>query len=214
MRHPVRAVLTTAGAAALAIGLGATASLAITTSTWTVSPGGSWSGVKSGNLTLTDTISGMKLVCTHTNSAGTFTTGTGLSGTGIGTVTSLHITKCTGPASAVFIVRAKNFPWTINADSYNPAVTSGTMTGHLVGIHATISGTGCTAVLDGTSAFASNGTTQIHYHNSLAKLKVRAEGSNLHLYNVVGCTGVFTSGDAVTISGAYKLTPAQTISSP
>jgi hypothetical protein len=204
----------TAGAAALAIGLGATASLATTTSTWTVTPGGSWTGVKSGDFTLTDTTSNMAIVCVHTKAAGTLTSGTGLSGTGIGSISSIAISRCKGPGSAVFKVHGRNLPWSISANSYNPAITNGTTTGTLSGIHFVILGTGCTAVVDGTSASAKDGATEIHYHNSLAKLKIRTEASNLHLYNVVGCTGVFTGGDAVTISAAYKLTPTHTISSP
>jgi len=37
---------------------------------------------------------------------------------------------------------------------------------------------------------------QIRYHNSLAKLKIRTEGSNLHFYNVTGCADLINSGDA------------------
>lgn len=214
MRHRMRAVFMTAAASALAISLGTTASFASTASTWTVSPGGSWTGVMSGTFTLMDTTNGKSLGCGHTKSAGTFRPGTGLSGTGIGTITSLAFTKCTGPRRLAFTVAGKNFPWSISADSYDPAITNGTTTGTLSGIHARLTATGCTAVVDGTRAFADDGATQIHYHNSLAKLKIRPAASTLHVYKVVGCTGLFTSGDAVTFSSAYILTPAQTITSP
>jgi len=47
---------------------------------------------------------------------------------------------------------------------------------------------------------------QIRYHNSLAKLKIRTEGSNLHFYNVTGCAGLINSGDAITVASAYLVT--------
>lgn len=50
--------------------------------------------------------------------------------------------------------------------------------------------------MDGTGAAADNGIMQIRYHNSLAKLKIRTEGSNLHFYNVTGCADLINSGDA------------------
>jgi len=60
--------------------------------------------------------------------------------------------------------------------------------------------------VDGTGAAADNGIMQIRYHNSLAKLKIRTEGSNLHFYNVTGCAGLINSGDAITVASAYLVT--------
>jgi len=47
---------------------------------------------------------------------------------------------------------------------------------------------------------------QMRYHNSLAKLKIRTGGSNLHFYNLTGCAGLINSGDAITVASAYLVT--------
>jgi hypothetical protein len=201
-------------AAVLGAGLGTAPSLAATATTWTVSPGGFYTGVESGHFTLLDTVTGNSLVCANTHVAGTFKSGTGLPGAHIGTITRLQLSNCTGPGGLTVTITASHLPWTLSAVSYNPAITSGLTTGTVSGIHATVSGTNCQAVADGTSATANDGQTEIHYHNSLAKLKIRTEGSSLHFYGVSGCGGLFGSGDAITFASAYILTPAQTITQP
>jgi hypothetical protein len=81
-------------------------------------------------------------------------------------------------------------------------------------IHATLAGKSCHATVDGTSATANDGQTQIHFHNSLDKLKIRTQFSNLHRYDVTACPSWMKTGNAVAISVAYRLTPAQTITHP
>ena len=50
--------------------------------------------------------------------------------------------------------------------------------------------------------------------NSAGKLTLVTSGGSLHIYNVSGCFGLINSGDAATFSGAYSLSPKQTITSP
>jgi hypothetical protein len=204
-------MLLTAGTAALAVGLSATSSFATTATTWKISPGGTVTLVKSGHFTLHDITTGHSLVCVHTRGAGRFKSGRGLPGAHIGSVTALSFSGCTGPGGPTFTMTPRHLPWTLNADTYNPAITAGLTTGTITGIHATLSGTRCRATVDGTSAVADNGSTQIHYHNSLAKLKIRTQHSNLHFYRVSGCRGLIKSGDAITFSIAYLVAPKQTI---
>jgi hypothetical protein len=72
----------------------------------------------------------------------------------------------------------------------------------------------CSFVVDGTGATSNNGLVKIKYTNGTHVLKILATGGNLHLYNVSGCLGLVSSGDAGSISGSYKVSPAQTITSP
>jgi hypothetical protein len=211
MGKRIGAIVMTVGTAALAAGLSAAPSFAATATTWSVSPGGTVKLIPSGRFTLTDTVSGKSLVCGHTNGSATFKSGRGLSGAGIGSITALTFASCTGPNAQAFTVKAGHLPWKLNAQTYNPAITGGLTTGTVTGIHATLSASGCHATVDGTSATAGNGKTQIHYHNSLAKLKIRTDGSNLHAYNASGCAGLIKSGDAITFSIAYIVSPAQKI---
>lgn len=204
-------MLLTAGAVALVAGLSAAPSLAATATTWKVSPGGSVTLVKSGQFTLADITTGNSLVCAHTKGTGQFKSGSGLPGARIGSITALSLTDCTGPGGLTFTIRLGHLPWTLNADTYDPAITDGLTTGTISGIHAAVSGTNCHATVDGTSATADNGQTQIHYHNNLAKLKIRTQDSNLHFYHVTGCGGLIKSRDAITFSSAYLASPKQTI---
>jgi hypothetical protein len=201
-------VLFIGAATAGVIGLSAAPAVA---ATWTVKPGGSVAAT-SGKATLTDTHSGVSLSCASSKGAGTVKSGSGLSGTGIGSITSLAFTSCTGPAGLTFTVTNSHFPWSLNAVSFNS--TSGVTTGTLTGIHATLTGPSCSAVVDGTGATADNGMVSVTYTNSTGALKVLTTGGNLHIYSVSGCFGLIHSGDPATFSGTYAVSPKQTITSP
>lgn len=142
MRVRIGAVLLAGGAAALTVGLSVTASGAATTTTWTVKPGGSVSGV-ARNVTMTDTATGSVLTCKTMTAKGTAKPGKGLPGAGIAKITSVTFTSCVGPDSLKFTVTAGHLPWELNAKSYNAStgVTKGTITGAV----ASLSGNGCTA---------------------------------------------------------------------
>jgi hypothetical protein len=211
MGRRMGSMIAMAGAVALVAGLNAAPSLATTATTWKVSPGGSVTLAKSGNFTVHDVTTGHSLACGHTTGTGRFKSGSGLPGAGIGSITALSMSDCTGPGGQPTTVTLSHLPWTLNADSYNPAITAGLTTGTISGIHAAFSRPGCSATIDGTSATADNGRTQIHYHNSLAKLKIRTQDSNLHFYNVHGCGGLINSGDPITLAIAYLVSPTQTI---
>ena len=79
-----RLVLTGAAAAALVIGVGTGAALAVN-ATWTVHPGGNISF--SGNGQVKDTATGTIAKCTSIKLSGTLKKGAGLSGKGLGTIT-------------------------------------------------------------------------------------------------------------------------------
>ncbi len=211
MRKRIVTLLAAGGAAALAVGLTATPSFATAVTTWTVSPGGTIS--VSGSAQVKDTTTGTIAKCTSLKLGGTLKSGTGLSGAGVGSITSASFTGCTIGAIAVTVaIGPGSLPWKFNALSYN--ATSGVTTGSLQRIDLRASATGCTAALDGTALGANNGKTKFTYTNSTGKLKLLGSGGNLHTWGVVGCFGLVNNGDPEHASGSGLLTPKQTIHSP
>jgi uncharacterized repeat protein (TIGR01451 family) len=180
-----------------------------TAPTWTVKPGGSVKA-SSGGLTLQDTKTGTVITCKPSDASGTLQSGTGLSGTGIGSIKTMSLGTCTGPAGLALKPAANALPWAVNALSYNGGVTTGTITG----IDASLSGTGCSATLDGTAAGADNGQVDVSYANSNGTMQLLASGGNLTFSDVQGCLGLINSGDAATLTGSYTMSPKQLITSP
>jgi len=199
-----------AGVLALSAGSALAATNTGITATWTVKPGGAITA-KAGKTTLTDKSTGSQLSCTSSSGAGTVKKGSGLSGTGIGSITALSFTSCTGPLGLTFTVKTTHFPWHLNAKTFNS--TTGVTSGTITGIHASLTGPGCSAVVDGTGATANNGSVNATYTNGTGKLATTGVG-NLHVYNVSGCAGLINSGDAASFKGSYTVSPKQTITSP
>ena len=209
MRKHLTKVLLTGGVAALAIGIGATTAMAVTATTWTITPGGAVTG-SAGQTTLKDTKTGTVLTCASSATAANLKKGSGQTSP-IGKITSVTFTKCTGPGGLVFTATTSastTNPWKLNASSFSGGVTHGSITG----ITASLNGSGCTATVAGITA-TSKGKTTGTYTNSTHILKV--SGGNLHVWNVSsGCLGLINSGDASTFTGSYTISPAQTITSP
>jgi hypothetical protein len=197
-----------AGLLALSASAAGAATNARVAATWTVKPGGAITA-KAGTTTLKDTKTGSTLSCASSSGKGTVKTGSGLSGTNIGSITALSFSNCTGPLGLTFTVKTTHFPWHLNAVSFSSGVTTGTITG----IHATLTGPSCSAVVDGTGATANNGKVTAKYSNSTGKLTTTGAG-NLHIYNVSGCAGLINSGDGSSFKGSYAISPKQTITSP
>jgi hypothetical protein len=200
--------LLTIAAAALATTLGATSSLAVTTATWTVMPGGRSSG-SSSSFVMKDTKTGGAFACSSSSLSATFKSGSGLPGSDLGSVTSISATRCDAPAGYGFTF--SDLPYVFSASSYS----SGTTTGRITGIHAMGTGPGCTFVMDGTGATADNGHMVVTYSNSTGDVQF-SSGGNLHFYDVSGCYGLLGSGDYANpdFTQPYKLSTKQTITSP
>ena len=210
MRKHLSKVLLSGGVAALALGIGATTAMAATATTWTVTPGGAVTG-SAGKTTLKDTNTSQVLTCASSATQATLKKGSGLSGTALGSITSATFTTCKGPGGLAFTVTTSastTTPWKLNASSFSGGVTHGTITG----IKASLSGSGCSATVGGTTA-TSTGKVTGTYTNSTGILKV--SGGNLHVWNVsAGCLGLINTGDASTFTGSYTISPGQTITSP
>jgi hypothetical protein len=198
-----------AGAATAAV-IGVSAAPAFAATTWTVSPGGAITG-KSGTTTLKDTTTGNSQTCESSSTSGTLKSGSGLSGTDLGSITALSFKTCTGPLGVTFTYTSNDLPWHLNAVSYDSS--TGVTTGTITGIDLTLSGPSCSADVDGTSADSHTGKVNTTYTNSTGKLKVLTTGGNLHFYDVIGCgfTGGINNGDTFTFNPTYTVTPKQTI---
>lgn len=205
MRKPFSAALLTLSAAALALGLSAASASAATAVTWKVSPGGAISG-SAGTTKVTDKTSGLTVTCTSSSVTGSLKSGSGLKGTGLGTVTALNFSNCSVDGITLSLASGP-VKYSVNFTSYKAGVSTGTISK----IHFTISSSECSAVIDGTSGTAHNGKVKITYTNKTAALKILTTGSTLHVYDVNGCLGAISNGDAGNISGSYKISPAQTI---
>ena len=231
MHARISTVMLAAGALALAVGtttlavgastLPAVASASTSAGTWTVTPGGQYRAqVRDDNFWgILDVGTNTELHCTVNASAWSmrlrFKKGTGLSDP-IGWVRSLSFPKpCFPGGMGPVTLSAAGNPWGINALSYNSAgqVTSGRLT-H---VHLALSGPHCSAVLDGSSATANDGTAPFEYNNGPADTLQTAysPGSgNLRAYQVSGCRQMLRSGDIVRVFFGYDLNRALTVTSP
>lgn len=181
------------------------------TPTWSVTPGG-LATAKSGTTTLLDTKTKITLHCKSSVANTHLNKGHKLAGAGIASITSLTFNSCTGPLRLTFKVKSGHLPWKLNAVSYNK--TTGTTSGTITGIHATLSGPGCGATVDGTGATKNNGMVKVTYSNKTHKLTVLAKTGNLHIYKVSGCFGLIKNGDGSSYNSVNTVSPAQKITSP
>ena len=194
-------------AAALAATVGVTGASAATT--WTVRPGGTIS-LTSGLFTVKDIPTGSVIICVSSALSGTLKSGSGHSGTGIGSITTVSIRECGN--LGMFTLTPGDLPWHLNLTSYK--ATTRTVTGSISHIHVNISDPECSAAVDGTSGTAGNGTVHFTYADGTGKLKVLTIGGNLHFRNVNGCGGVVRNGDPATLSTTFAVSPKQAITSP
>lgn len=208
MRKRISRILATGGAAALAAGLAVLpASAAVLLTSWTVSPGGSIT-LTGATATFTDATTLWELHCHSSSAKGSLEKGSDHPGTGLGSVTTLTFSTCTGPGKAAYTITA-TLPWSLNATAYNS--TKGVTTMLIKAVHATFSATGCSGTLDGTSATSRDGVLEAHYTNSTGTLRVAPPGAALKLYGVTGCTGLFKAGDSFTLTTHFTVSPVQTI---
>lgn len=206
-------ILITGGAAVLVAALGAPAALAAAAAaTWTVRPGGAITGA-AGSLTLTDTRSGVSDTCTSASMSGTLKAGSGLPGSGIGSV-SKAASHCCGHICSPDLA-FHGLPWHLNLDSYDAAtgVSRGTIS-HLKITFVAYPDLSCHAVVNGTSGSTPDGLVAVTYANQTGRLKILTHGGTLHWYHVNDCTGLIHNGDTATLSATFTVSPKQDITSP
>ena len=207
-------VLLTTAATALVTGVGAAAAV---DSTFTVTPGGAIT-VASRSVVLLDGATGTALSCTSSTGGGGLNGGTSPPDGILGTITTLVLTGCTGPQGQAFTITLDRFPFYLGAKTYN--ATTGVTHGIVYKAHGEVSGPGCTATLAGPPAPGGGiraARFRFTYGNSSGKLKLLNDPGWLQITNVSGCAGLFNSSaipDPASLTGAYIVSPRQTITSP
>ena len=178
---------------------------------WQVGPGGSITGTGK-RVALTDDATGTAIACTSSSMSGSLKPGHQLPAAGIGSISSVSLQTCTAPGGGNITVATSasaSHPWLLNAQSWDPATTVTTAT--ISGITASVSGSGCSATVAGPSSTAAGttGVTNSIDPFSLTDTLSVSPGGNLHVWKVSGCSGLFNSGDALTLTLAYRITPSQ-----
>ena len=144
--------------------------------------------------------------------SGKLKSGSGLPGAKIASITAWSFGPCDFGGQQFYTVENDSalFPYPLNAESYDAA--SGETTATVTGIAGDMMGTGCSLTIGGTTDMTT-GQVETVYTNSTRKLVT--SGGTLHFWNVgSGCLGLYNTGDHVTISGTYTITPRQAITSP
>ena len=216
-------------AAALPATAAVAASAAAATATWTVSPGGSFTGPLSSGATfvIQDGVTGTTVTCVSSALAGTFTAGSGQSGN-VGAVTSVTPGTCTGPGGSAYTVATNASsadPWGVGAVGYNAStgVTNGDLgSADATGVAITLTGAGCTVVLGGTTTVRAylifdyqngSGRLAIPYHTY--RPTIRVVSSTCSSWRATDGARVYTTPVFPgSTPGGFALNPSQTITSP
>jgi hypothetical protein len=196
---------TTTAILTVALGTGPAAA-----ATWTVAPGGPFTG-HAGTTKLEDTTDGNSLNCSGSVLSGRFKSGTGLSGANIGSITGGgKFTSCLGPFPLGYTITLRGLPWHVSVTVDHSGVIHGTIS-H---VEITASLPACLFTIDGTAARAFDGIVHFSYSNPTRVLKLLPAGTNLHYYQVSGCAGIVNSGDSAAYLASYTLSPGQAITGP
>jgi hypothetical protein len=202
--------LALAGVAAMAMSPAAVPSAAATATTWTVRPSGAITAT-AGKTTLKDTTTDLIENCKSSRMSGTLKGGSGLHGTGIGSISTAAY-NCPSPIVPPFRLTARGLPWHLNLVSYDAG--TGVSRGTISHLELALTGPGCSAVVNGTSGATADGVVAVSYAGKTGKLTIHAAGGNLHWYHVSGCAGLVGDGHPATLSAAHALSPRQMITSP
>ncbi|HEX7268721.1 MAG TPA: hypothetical protein VF256_15025 [Streptosporangiaceae bacterium] len=207
---------------------------ALAATTFTISPGGAWSGTRAADSTvgIRDAVSNQVTLCSGLAVAGSFKSGSGLSGTNIGALTNIAFTGCKveGVAVTVTVHTSTANPAPINLTQEFP-VGSTVFTGQATNISLTLDdANGCHAVVGAkTLSGGGPGFTGIAYRSSDHRLSFAAGGKGLFVQSATPqCNSGTYHGldvkqfDRISLGGfgnsiadsSAIITPAQRISSP
>jgi hypothetical protein len=197
MRSKFAAVIVAGAAMAAGIAFSAAPAVASPSATFTVTPGGAYTATSTA-VTFKD--GSVTMNCTGSTAKGTLKSGSGLAGAGIGSISSLAYTGCTGPLGTVTVTPGA-LPYSINAVSYASGVTQG----NIGPVSVKVVMTGC--------SFTVTGSAPGNFNNSTSSLNLTA-GSGLSVSGVSGCLGLVKNGDHPTYVASYKTSPTEKITSP
>ena len=206
MHKGISRILITGGVTALVVGLAVTSSSASNTLvTWNVAPGGSIT-LTGAKARITDAVTHWALLCQSSSGGGSLLAGHDLPGKDLGSIKTLTLATCTGPAKTAYTITA-SLPWSVSATAYDAA--KGVTTMLIEGFHVTFSSTACSGTLAGTKT--APGVVKARYTNSTGGLRVLAAGATLKLSHLTGCAGLFQRGDAFTFATTFAVSTVQTI---
>jgi hypothetical protein len=201
MRIPGRTVAVLA--AAVTIGLSGTPAMAATS--WTITPGGSFTGLAT-TFQISDPATHTTITCNSATIGGTLKSGSGIPGAGAGSITSVNFGTCTAQNGAPFDIAAANLPWSINLSSFP---VGDEPTGTIKGIQISSLGPLCKAIFQASNGAAA-GMAPFGFDDSTDTLTV-GTADNLLVSNLSSCTGYFVPGDSIQTSANFVLMPRQSI---
>ncbi|MBO2447969.1 hypothetical protein J4573_12770 [Actinomadura barringtoniae] len=223
MRKLTRNTLAAAAVMAAAVSLTTTSARADDV-TFTVSGGTSISGTNYQlPVVARDVQTGAAASCDTGSATGTVKNGSGLSGAGLGSLTSVSLTDsstpdgaCLGPSGITLKLDLQGLPWAFNAVSYNSA--TGVTSGNLSNVKATLTGSDdCVAHITGPGG----GFGQIEgtYTNPAtagdpALLGVTTSNLTIADVNEFCDPNLINQGDTIELDGKFEITPKLTITSP
>lgn len=191
--------------AALIVSAAVAGNAAAVPATWTVEPGGVFSGT-AGETLLEVQESGIQLSCTSSTVDGTAASGTGLDNP-LATIPQdpgIQFLDCSGPFGLTFEVDQVG-DWVLNGVSYDGSdVTTGTIDN----ITADIVGPGCDATASGSvNATFTNSTDVLSVQPDFTLLISAVDPAN-------SCFGLINEGEHASFAGDYQITPGLTVTSP
>jgi hypothetical protein len=194
-----------AAGAALIVSAGAAGTAAAAPATWTVEPGGAFSGT-AGETLLEVQESGIQLSCASSTVDGVAASGTGLDNP-LATIPQdpgIQFIDCSGPFGLTFEVEQVG-DWVLNGVSYDGSdVTTGTIDN----INADIIGPGCNATASGSvNATFTNSTDVLSVLPDFTLVISFVDPDN-------SCLGLINEGEHANFSGDYQITPGLTVTSP
>jgi len=209
MRKFVGSSLAVGAATAGAIALTAPSAFAV--DPWTVTGGTSITGTTT-SVTFKDVTSNQTFKCTSSRVPGTVKNGSNLPGAGIGTLAGSAgtgtFTGCTGPLGSTG--SATLTAGTLNAVNYAAPVTTGTITA----VSATLT---IHDILGTCNATVGGAANTVSYNNTTHVLTITPDTTpalTILTASGSGCAGLIAAGHKATLSAAYTLSPAITITHP
>ncbi|MDI3386253.1 hypothetical protein QIS99_08495 [Streptomyces sp. B-S-A8] len=200
MRKIFRTTAVTAAAFAAALGMTVSSASATAQATYTVTPGGAFTGTATGP---TLTVPNAVLECASSVASGTLKSGSGLAGEGIGDISSIGFEGCqVGGIQFTVVPDETTYPWKINVTGMSSADRAD---GTITGIRASIEGFSCNATFSGSvNGWFENSTDTLHVTG----------GGTLAAEAGANCLGFINPGDHADFVGDYVLDSPQEITSP
>jgi hypothetical protein len=197
-------------AATIILGTGSAAADPITPSSWTISPGGSFTGT-AGTTLLTDTDNQTQLTCESSTANGSTPGGSGITNplASIPESPGIVFTNCTGPFGLTFDVTQEG-DWSLVGDTYDP--DTGLTTGRITNVRAHLQGFACDAVVTGevNATYDNAGHLAILHDPAVDNTLVISEVDSTN-----DCFGLVGPGGAgahhSTFDGTYAITPLLTV---